>query len=76
MPRLDAKEKQPVVNSPLLPVEFEMRMRGLLRSHEKFPRSGEDRRAIELAYLALRSTEFAAGAEVLWEILHGKGAKP
>ncbi len=48
-------------------------MRSLLVSERKF--GGEAGRAVELAYLALRQTEFAAGAELLWEILHGPGRK-
>ncbi len=71
MPRIPAGEKMPPT-MPIVPVEFEMRLKGLLEQHRKFPGNGEVGRADELVYLALARTEFAAGAEVWWEMLHGQ----
>lgn len=57
----------------MAPVEFEMKMRTLLVTERKF--GGERGRAIELAYIALKQTGYAAGAEVFWELVTTAGVK-
>ncbi len=50
-----------------------MKMRTLLVTERKF--GGERGRAIELAYIALKQTGYAAGAEVFWELVTTAGVK-